>query len=300
MKLGIKVAGNPDDVDRLEKTGAKHCEVRFIVEEAEKFADLLGYIQQHNIQPNFHHWAAFDGILANPAAPGELGEQTIETIRETIDIAAKYNAGYVVIHPGHTKKNIVNHEQEYIRPVETIATEEEAVRLILKRIPSLANYAEKKGLLLLTETVPAYDPEKWMTAEGRINRVDIGKLPFAIIEKLASRGYAIANDFEHTACDMQSESHTKVFSYLYQKTKILAQQTKLLHLGYIVPPYNGTDYHGNLSDPEFASEEALPNKEEMFKLLQIFNSRDDLWIIPEPATDHIGSYRVAQELLRKI
>lgn len=299
MKLGIKVGGNPDDIYRLEKTGARYCEVRFIVEEAHKFADLLNYIKKQNIQPNFHHWAAFDGILANPAAPGSLGEQTVKTIKKTIDIAASYQAGYVVIHPGETKKNIVNHKQGYIRPVKTIATTDEAEKLLLKRIELLNNYAKDKGVMFLTETVPPYDPEKWMSAEGRINKVDIGKLQFGIIEKIAHRGHFIANDFEHTACHIQSESHDKIYSYLYQKTKKLAPQTKLLHLGYIIPPYNGTDYHGDLSDPEFVSPEALPNKVEMFKLLQLFKDRNDVWVIPEPTNDHVGSYKVAQELLRK-
>lgn len=300
MKLGIKVAANPDDIERFKLTGAKYCEVRFVVEEKERFTDLLDYIKKQNIQPNFHYWAAFDGILANPAAPGELGEQTVETIKQTIEVAAKHQASYVVIHPGQTKKNKINHRQRWIRPLETIITIQEAETLLLKRLKFLTEFAEKQGIQLLTETITPLDPYEWMTAEGRKMTVNIGSLSLSSVEKIAEAGFPIANDFEHTAGNKISNDHQTVFSFLYQKTVKLASFTKLLHLGYIIPPYNGTDYHGNFSDPEFTSPEALPNKDEMLKLLQIFKDRDDVWVIPEPATDHVGSYRVAQELLREI
>ena len=75
IRLGVKVAANSGDVERLEKSGASCCEVRFILENASQFKPILKYTHKHNIQTNFHHWAAFDGIMANPAAPGKFGEE---------------------------------------------------------------------------------------------------------------------------------------------------------------------------------------------------------------------------------
>lgn len=297
MRLGIKVANNQEDVKRLEKTAAECCEVRFILEIKEEFKSILDYCLENKIQLNFHHWAAFDGILANPAAPGKLGLLTVDSIKETVNIAGKYNAGYVVIHPGHTMRSKIDHKSQCIRPVETIATLEEAEKLLIKRISMLHEYARKRGLVLITETVPRFDPEYWMSAKGRLKTIDIGSLPLSTIAKLADAGFYIANDFEHTCSHKISNNRSSIYKYLYQKTKKLALRTKLLHLGYLIPPYNGTDYHGDLSNPEFNTNQALPNKKETIELLQIFKDRSDVWVIPEPQTDHIGSYFVAQELI---
>jgi hypothetical protein len=43
VKLGIKVANDQKDIQRLKKTGAKLCEVRFILEKKEEFTPILDY-----------------------------------------------------------------------------------------------------------------------------------------------------------------------------------------------------------------------------------------------------------------
>jgi hypothetical protein len=255
---------------------------------------------ENHIQLNFHHWASFDNILANPAAPGKLGERTIDSIRETINIAEKYSAGYVVIHPGHTKKNKINHKAQCIRPIEEISSLQQAEKMLYKRVELLQNYAAKHKVTLLIETVPKYDPEYWMSAKGRLKTIDIGSLPLSTIAKLANAGFFVANDFEHTASNSLSNSHSEIYSFSLEQTKYLAPCTKLLHLGYLIPPFNGTDYHGDLSNPEFDTSYALPNKNEMRELLKIFKGKSNIWVIPEPRSDHIGSYSVAQKLISAI
>ena len=136
MRLGIKVASNPTDIERLLKTGSRCCEIRFILEQDEQFKPILRYIKQNSIQPNFHFWAAFDNkILANPAAPGELGRQSVQAIRDTIKIAAENKAGYVVLHPGTTMVNQIDHQKQCILPLKTIAEQDEACLLYTSPSP---------------------------------------------------------------------------------------------------------------------------------------------------------------------
>lgn len=300
MKLGLKVASRVQDIENLQKTKAKFCEIRFVFEQADSFKPLLRYIKKAGIQPNFHFWAAFENnIMANPAAPGKLGKQTAQAIKETIRLASKYKAGYVVIHPGTTMKNILNQTTPGVQPIETITSVEEAEKILIERLKKLSRFAEEYHLELITETVTPLDPIKWMSAEGRQKTIDIGSLPLSTIEKIAQKGFPIANDFEHTACNYQSADKKTLFDFLYKKTKELEAFTKLVHLGYLIPPYNGTDFHGNLNDKQFVSDFALPNKKETIQLLKLFKSRKNLWVIPEPVTDHIGSYKISREMIKE-
>ncbi|NCN58937.1 hypothetical protein COW99_04865 [Candidatus Roizmanbacteria bacterium CG22_combo_CG10-13_8_21_14_all_38_20] len=298
IKLGIKVGANEDDIARLEKTNPNSMEVRFILEQAKLFKPVLNYAKKHNIQANFHHWAAFDGVLANTAAPGKFGKESVQTVVDTIDTAAENKGGYVVYHTGTTWQNKVDHKVGRLTPLAQIATEDEAIGLFTTRALKLHRYANSKGIQLILETTPMFDAAQWMSQIGRLKRISIGKLPISIIDTLADQGINIANDFEHTACNYPDHDHAETFDYLYTKTQQLLSQTKLLHLGYLIPPYNGTDYHGDLSNPEFSTDVALPNKNEMLKLLELFKNHEKLWIISEPKTDHVGSYEKASDLLQ--
>jgi hypothetical protein len=42
-------------------------------------------------------------------------------------------------------------------------------------------------------------------------------------------------------------------------TKKIFHQTKVLHLGYVIPPYNGTDFHDHLDNLLFETDQAVPN-----------------------------------------
>lgn len=297
IKLGIKVGEDLDDIKRLEQTNPSCCEVRFILERKELFSPVLKYAQEHNIQTNFHHWASFDGILANVAHPGKFGEDSVQTVKDTIDIASYNKGGYIVYHTGTTRQNKVDHKVGRIIPLEKVASETDAIKIFIERALKLYDYAKNKDIQLLLETTPMFDASVWMSREGRLNPLSIGKLPMSVVDTLAKDNVGIANDFEHTASNYPNFSHSKTFDFLYNKTKQLLLQTRLLHLGYLIPPYNGTDYHGDLSDPEFQTDTALPNENEMLKLFRLFKNHDKLWIIPEPQRDHVGSYKKAGSLL---
>jgi hypothetical protein len=70
-----------------------------------------------------------------------------------------------------------------------------------------------------------------------------------------------------------------------------------LHLGYIIPPYNGTDYHDHLDNPVFESPNAIPNKNQMIELLKIFRHQKNIWALVEPNGLHPKNYFLAQKLL---
>jgi hypothetical protein len=68
-------------------------------------------------------------------------------------------------------------------------------------------------------------------------------------------------------------------------------------LGYVIPPYNGVDFHDSLDNPLLDTDDAIPNKKEMVKLLKIFENREDVWILVEPKEDHVKNYLLAGKIL---
>jgi len=111
-------------------------------------------------------------------------------------------------------------------------------------------------------------------------------------------GFAIANDFCHTACTMISDNRDAIWRYLYTMTQTLALATRLIHLGFVVPPYNGVDNHDSLDNPILNTDAAIPNKTEMIELLQLYRNRDYMWILVEPKTDHVNNYFLARGILK--
>ena len=89
------------------------------------------------------------------------------------------------------------------------------------------------------------------------------ELPFETIQKAAAQGLAIANDFGHTAANCLSNSSQEVWTFLKQHTHAFSPYTKLLHITYLVSPYNGTDFHDQLDNPIFDTPDAVPNKKHM-------------------------------------
>lgn len=77
----------------------------------------------------------------------------------------------------------------------------------------------------------------------------------------------------------------------------MAHATRLIHLGFLMPPYNGTDNHDTLENPALDTDQALPNKQQMLQLLKCFKNRDDVWILTEPNGRHAQNYFLAQKIL---
>ncbi len=81
-------------------------------------------------------------------------------------------------------------------------------------------------------------------------------------------------------------------------TQLLAPMTRLIHIGFVMPPYNGTDNHDQLDNPILNTSAAVPNKNQLIELLKLFPNRSDIWILAEPSQHHAKNYFIVKELLK--
>ena len=168
----------------------------------------------------------------------------------------------------------------------------------LTHITELHEYATRRGIILTIETVPLMEIPRWNIGRGNGKIINPYRLPIDVSIELGRRRFAVANDFGHTASNIISDDRDAVWQFLYDTTKTLAPATRLIHFSFIVPPYNGTDFHDTLENPVLDSAAAIPNKKQMPELLQLFKNRDDIWILVEPKTDHIKNYFLARGILQ--
>jgi len=169
----------------------------------------------------------------------------------------------------------------------------------MENISILKQYADDRSVLLTIETVPQRDTASWSANRSRTKVIDLYELPIRVQLELGSHKFAIANDFGHTACNMISDDRNTVWRYLYDMTRTLASATRVIHFGFVVPPYNGVDNHDSLDNPVLDTPAAIPNKKQMTELLKLFQNRDDVWILVEPNTGHVKNYFLARGILQK-
>lgn len=106
------------------------------------------------------------------------------------------------------------------------------------------------------------------------------------------------NGIYATIATIISDNANDIWQHLLKTTKQLLPQTKLLHLGFIIPPYNGTDLHDMLDAPIFETDKAIPNKQQMIELLKLFMiNNQDVWALVEPKENHVKNYFLAKKLL---
>ncbi len=299
MKVGIKVGANAQDIKNLELTNAPYCEVWFDINKASTYDELFAFIKKRDIDVGLHFWGCLpDGTWTNFAYPDDtLIKASLDLMRKTIDIAAQNHFQYVNIHPGTRTKTKIDFVNECFTlladPVELSVSEQ----LFLEHAKALHAYAIERGVLLTIETVPQAESRGWYNPQARKNPMSIFQLPVDVLIAAARQGLWIANDFGHTAANVISSDRTAVFTLLSDATQTLASQTRLIHAGFVVPPYNGTDFHNTFDNPVFDTDQAVPNKKELKELLKLFRSRDDVWVIAEPSKDHPKNYHILKEIV---
>jgi hypothetical protein len=164
----------------------------------------------------------------------------------------------------------------------------------------LTLYAKQKNVLLTVETTPIRLPIGSVHDTGNRRQVqDVAEYSYCDLP-LSMLNFALANDFGHTAANYISEDPKPVWDFLFQKTIAYAPKTRLLHLGYIVPPYNGSDFHDQLDNPLFDSVQAIPNKNQIMELMKLFKNRDDVYALAEPNGQHPKNYFLAKKLLESV
>ncbi|MBI2404789.1 hypothetical protein HYV22_01260 [Candidatus Gottesmanbacteria bacterium] len=302
MKLGIKVGPQPQSFHDLEQTRAPYCEVWFNINEASQYDDLFAFITKRDIDVGLHFW----GQLANGTAPNfaypdtQLIRGSLVLIQKTIDIAAQNKFSYVNIHPGMATKSKIDFTKHQLQPMTPPVDFALSEQLFLEHAQTLHQYATNRGIVLTIETVPQRNTPDWYDHNARKENRTINayELPVAMLTKAAGQGLWIANDLCHTAANVISDNRTDVANVVFETTKTLAPQTRLIHVGFLIPPYNGTDFHDHLDNPLLNTDQAIPNKKELKQLLKLFANRDDVWAIVEPVADHPKNFFLLQQLIK--
>ena len=304
MKLGIKVGLLGTPFADLEKTRPDFCEVWFHSGKIAEYAPLFKKIAKLNIKNGLHFWGQLsDGTQANLAYPDkEILRQSIALVKKTIDAAATHKSTYVNIHPGEARLTKIDFERENVNPYTKEAALTKCEAALTASTTELAQYAKNRDVALYIESVPRrFIGHPWMGSEGRKKPVEIFQIQLPTIEPLLTiPNVYFANDFGHTAGNVVSSSRETVKEFLYKTTHKLFAETKLLHVSYLIPPYNGTDYHGCLYYDEFKTIDAIPNYIEMQELLKLFRQRNDVGALVEPESDPVGNYFALKKLVSEV
>lgn len=204
------------------------------------------------------------------------------------------------IHPGSRAIVTIDLERmDYPYVSEPIALPQ-AQTIFLEELTKINEYANDHSVVLTVETVSRLVAKTdWYNPESRLKPLDTYQLPVASIQAAGDHGIALANDFVHTATNTISYDPQDIWKFLYKTTQNLARATRLIHLGFLVPPYNGTDNHDSLDNPILDTDHALPNKQQMIELLKLFQNRDDVWVLVEPNGRHVENYFFAQKILEE-
>lgn len=300
--LGIKVGPQQQSFLDLALTRTTFAEVWFNISRANDYAELFDELKRRKVQVGLHFWGVLaGGISAGFGYPDQsILNRSADLVKKTIDIAARNKFQYVNIHPGSraiVKIDLERMDYPYVsKPIDL----KQSQSIFLEEVAKLHEYANDRGIVLTVETVSRLlSKTDWYNPEARLNPLDIYQLPVASIQAAGTCDVAVANDFVHTATNTTLDDPQDIWKFLYKTTQSLAPATRLIHLGFLVPPYNGTDFHDHLDNPLFQTNQAIPNYHQLGELLKLFQNRDDVWILVEPNGRHVENYFLAQKILEE-
>lgn len=305
MKLGIKVGLKGNSYQDLVDSKPDFCEVWFHSGKIDEYHDLFSKIKQVGCTAGLHFWGMLNNeVLPNLCYPdNSILRASIDLVKKTIDIAHQNNFWYVNVHPGGAKLARVDFECEHFFPLGRKVSFEICQKILSDTMQKLSLYAKSKNVLLLLESVPNLAiGHPWYGTAGRYKPVELFELPVYYLADVIknTKNLFFTNDFGHTAGNFVNKNRKKIINGIFKTTKKYAEFTKLLHIGYIVPPYNGTDYHGCLYYDEFKSVKAVPNYDEMKELLKIFIDQKDIGALVEPEKDHPINFKILKQIVNGI
>lgn len=302
MKLGIKVGPRQQSISDLDATQAPACEVWFNISKFPDYEELFTDLRKRKIDVGLHFWGALpDGTWANIAYPDQtLIDESLKLMRQTIDIAAQNNFQYVNIHPGSSAKIKIDLVGQNFDLLAEPINFDLAKQLFIENVKNLNDYALNRNIVFTVETVPQKAAKtNWYDVNSRLNPISLYELSSPAIIAAANHGIFVANDFGHSAANLITDDAKAIWHFLKNLTEMLAPATRLIHLGFLQPPYNGTDIHDMLDNPLLETDKIIPNKNQMIELLKLFKNRDDVWIITEPREDHAKNFFLAQKILEQ-
>ena len=282
MTLGIKVGPQKQSFIDLEQTNTPFAEVWFDVSRKNEYTELFTILKRRTMQVGLHFWGALpDGTWTNIAYPdAHLINASVNLIQQAIDVASEWHFQYVNIHPGSMAKLSIDLETMAIRVVKKPVALSVAQDNFMESAVKLTEYANNRDVVFTVETVPMRITN-WSAKKAQHDPTNIRdgyELPISAIESAAAGGVAAANDFGHTAAIL-ADNPKDIWNHLKEKTMALAPYTRLIHLGFVTPPYNGTDAHDHLDNQLLITDDAIPNRLQMIELLKLFVNLSDVWIL---------------------
>lgn len=300
MKLGMKVGPQPQSITDVQTACPDFVEVWYDCTRPDDYNNLFAFLQENRIETGLHFWGSLTGLYPTLAYedPDVTGEFMM-LMKKTIDVAARNRFSYVNIHPGTRAKVAINYQEETFSVLSKPSQLHSSIERFIKNAKRLKQYAEQRSVLLTVETVAPISKNHWITnaMEGRNKPFNAYELPIQAIFSAAKEDIAIANDFAHTAASCITDDAKKVWDFLLETTKTLAPKTKLIHIGFLVPPYNGTDFHDHFDNPLFQTSKAVPNNHQMIQLLKLFQNQNNVFSLAEPNGRHVENFRFAQKML---
>lgn len=293
MKIGLKVG--PANWQQVLATSSPECaEVWFRLDWAEKIEPMYAALQEKNIPFGIHFWAiSSEGFEPNLAIETDgLAAESIELIKQTIDIAAAVGAEYVNVHPGALRRKYLNLDKGLMVVLDEEPTDlATAEQILFASVEKINSYAQKKKVKLLLETLPRYECVNWSElGRTEIQRAD--NLSVETLLKLGEHGFLLTNDFGHTLASYPELHGQELQSKLIEMTEKLAPFTKLIHLNTVCPPFNGTDSHNGILPEDFA-QQVIPDEVTVKQLLSQFQAREDVWTVLEaPIQQMVQNYEV--------
>lgn len=297
---GIKIGPEIDWKNKLEASQAAYCEVWYRVDWEQKYQEMFAYLDKHHIHTGLHYWAMIHGTyMPNLAYPDQsIWKPTLETMQQNIDVAAKHGCAYVNIHIGNTaiiasdldKHTLANIPDSAIDPSQAAQTFEEHVKV-------LHEYAEKRHVQLIVENIPPYNSVN----EGHHDVVvPAYALSSQVLEDIAKRnGLHINLDLGHMMAEAPIQTETAIWEYLYARAFALKPYIALIHANTLIQPFTGTDSHDGITDDDFARN-VVPNKNQCIKLLQLFATQSNVWVVNEPKNNHIENYQALVAILHQL
>jgi sugar phosphate isomerase/epimerase len=299
MNLGLKISADPLRFDDVLQTHPDFTEVWFHQNNKNQYTELFTKLKKYAPASGLHFWGFLsDGSLATLSYPNStVINQSILLIKDTIDIAAANKFTYVNIHPG--PRSLVT--MDFTTQKWTVKTKPytiaQAEPVFLESASILSSYAKERGVLLTVETVPVRSTNGWLTETSPHTPINLFELPIQSLHKAATLGIAIANDFVHTAATRITNDDHMLWNHVKTNTARLAPYTKLIHIGFAIKPFTGTDCHDSLENPKFETSDTLPNKMQTIELLTLFINRPDVNALVEPRDNHVNNFLLAKDLL---
>ncbi len=297
---GIKIGPEINWKDKLETSQAKYCEVWYRVDWESSYEDMFAYLVKNQIQTGLHYWAMIDEkYMPNLAYPDQsIWRPTLETMKQSIDTAAKHGFQYVNIHIGNYALLALNLD-EHAHGCVTYSEIDPALaaRTFEEHVQTLHAYANKQHIQLLVENIPPYNSMQ----EGHHDKVvQAYALNSHVLEDIAKRvGLHVNLDLGHMMAESPHQTAEGLSAYLFERALACKPLITLIHANTISEPFTGTDSHDGITDNDFAHH-VVPTKERFIELMKLFVPQQNVWIVNEPERDHVENYQALVAILNQL